>query len=793
MALTVKIVKFGPETGSPRKLTVQWSFDPPTSSDGKKHAAKYYNVHWNYFVGDYLSNGDPQWKKLSYENVIPPENQSTCTVSDTNIKAVYVKVLPVSETYTVKTASGSYEESYWTARWEDADRCVHNFTSYPDTLSAPNVTLKDYLLTASLDGLNDPDIKSVEFRVWKDNTILFNSGRAIVTATGHAEYSCNVDAGSKYTVQCRWCLYENKPVLDMDYMHGEWSEHSSSVSTMPASSSGFTKCVAKTATSVYLEWDAVNTATSYDIEYTTRLDYFDSSDKTQTITGIESTRYEKTGLEDGDTYFFRLRAVNSEGKSAWSPPSSVTVGKAPSAPTTWSSTTTVIVGEPLIFYWVHNSEDGSSQTKAELEVTVNNSAKTYTITNSTEEDEKDKTSSYTFSTSGYQEGGKILWRVRTAGVTGVYGDWSVQRTVDIYAPPTVTLSVTDSTGKYFSVLTSFPINIRASAGSSSQSAIGYHLSITANGTYETVDAIGNTKYVNKGDTLYSRYFDNVSTLSTTLSAGDVNLVNNASYTVTCAVSMNSGLSAESSISFVVGWSAEEEYNLDCGVGINSTTYAAAINPYCTNASGEIVDDVTLAVYRREYNGKFTEIISGVKNTGNMFVSDPHPALDYARYRIVATYKTTGRVIYYDVPAQPVGGKAAIIQWDEAWVNFDAAPGDTLVSPVWSGSMLQLPYNIDVSDSNSRDVELVEYIGREHPITYYGTQLGIIQTWKTDVPKSDIETLYALRRLQNWMGDVYVREPSGSGYWANVSVSFNINHKDVVIPVSISITRVEGGI
>lgn len=787
MALTVKIVKFGPETGSPRKLTVQWSFDPPTSSDGKKHAAKYYNVHWNYWAGDYHSNGDLQWKRLLYENVNPPENQSTCTVSETNIKAVYVTILPVSETYT----DNGYEKSYWTAEW--STHCVHNFTSYPDRLSAPSVTLKDYLLTASLDGLDDPDIKSVEFIVWKDNTILFNSGRAIVTVTGHAEYSCNVDAGSKYTVQCRWCLYENKPVLDMGYMHGEWSEHSSSVSTMPASPSGFTTCVAKTATSVYLEWDAVNTATSYDIEYTTKLDYFDSSDKTQTITGIETTRYEKTGLEDGGTYFFRLRAVNSEGKSAWSQPSSVTVGKAPSAPTTWSSTTTVIVGEPLIFYWVHNSEDGSSQTKAELEVTVNNSVRTYTVTNSTEEDEKDKTSSYTFSTSGYQEGGKILWRVRTAGVTGTYGDWSVQRTVDIYAPPTVTLSVTDSTGKYFSVLTSFPINIRASAGSSSQSAIGYHLSITANGTYETVDAIGNTKYVNKGDTLYSRYFDNVSTLSTTLSAGDVNLVNNASYTVTCAVSMNSGLSAESSISFVVGWSAEEEYNLDCGVGINSTTYAAAINPYCTNASGEIVDDVTLAVYRREYNGKFTEIISGVKNTGNMFVSDPHPALDYARYRIVATYKTTGRVIYYDVPAQPVGGKAAIIQWDEAWVNFDAAPGDTLVSPVWSGSMLQLPYNIDVSDSNSRDVELVEYIGREHPITYYGTQLGIIQTWKTDIPKSDIETIYALRRLQNWMGDVYVREPSGSGYWANVSVSFNINHKDVVIPVSISITRVEGGI
>ena len=108
-------------------------------------------------------------------------------------------------------------------------------------------------------------------------------------------------------------------------------------------------------------------------------------------------------------------------------------------------------------------------------------------------------------------------------------------------------------------------------------------------------------------------------------------------------------------------------------------------------------------------------------------------------------------------------------------------------------MLKLPYNIDMSDSNGSDVELVEYIGREHPISYYGTQLGTVQTWKTDIPKSDIETIYALRRLQNWMGDVYVREPSGSGYWANVAVSFDINHKEVIIPVSISIKRVEGGV
>lgn len=762
----VTITGFGLQTGTERVVYATWNWSQANT--------KSYNVRWYYDTGNTNGSGTI-WFVGEDSNV--DKKQSTYT-APSNAKRVRFVVQPISETY----KSNDTDVSYWVADWSTEK--IYNFTSnIPTTPSAPSVTLKKYLLTATLDN-SDTDATIIQFQILKDNSIIFKTAQ--VTIEGdykYAEYSCYVDAGSEYKVRCRGCR---------NSLYSEWSEYSDKVSTIPATPSGFTECKAKTSTSVYLEWEAVNTAETYDIEYTTRKDYFDSSDKTTTITGIESTRYEKTGLENGDTYFFRYRAVNGSGESPWSEISSVVVGKAPAAPTTWSSTTTVITGEPLTLYWVHNSEDGSSQTRAELELTTNGATETYTIVNSTEEDEKDKTSFYTIDTSGYLEGNKILWRVRTAGVTNSYGDWSVHRTVDIYTPPTLTLSVTNSSGTAFDTLTSFPIKIKGTAGPTSQRAIGYHLTITSNDIYETVDAIGNQKIVNKGDVLYSRYFDNSSQLSVTLSASDVHLENNISYTLTCVVSMNSGLTAESSLIFTVAW-ADSQYSINCKISINTATYAAAINPYCKDSTGELADDVTLAVYRREYNGKFTEIASNVDNARNMFVSDPHPALDYARYRIVATSTTTGQVEYYDVPARPVGGKAAIIQWDEAWTDFDATVTDTLASPTWSGSMLQLPYNIDVSDSNSRDVALVEYIGREHPISYHGTQLGTTSTWKTDIPKSDIETIYALRRLQNWMGDVYIREPSGNGYWAVVTVSFNINHCATVIPVSISITRVEGGI
>ena len=116
-----------------------------------------------------------------------------------------------------------------------------------------------------------------------------------------------------------------------------------------------------------------------------------------------------------------------------------------------------------------------------------------------------------------------------------------------------------------------------------------------------------------------------------------------------------------------------------------------------------------------------------------------------------------------------------------------------MDPKWSGSLIHLPYNVDITDSHDPDTALVEYIGRSHPVSYHGTQLGIGASWKTEIPASDVDTIFSLRRLSVYHGDVYVRESSGSGYWANVTVSFEKKHRETVIPVTLSIKRVEGGI
>jgi hypothetical protein len=223
---------------------------------------------------------------------------------------------------------------------------------------------------------------------------------------------------------------------------------------------------------------------------------------------------------------------------------------------------------------------------------------------------------------------------------------------------------------------------------------------------------------------------------------------------------------------------------------NPDDYTTAVCPYCEDFSGRLNDNVRLSLYRREYDGSYTELATNLSND-ETYVVDPHPSLDYARYRVVAIDNDTGAVSAYDVPGLEIGEKAVIIQWDEEWSEFDVDPEIAVEEPAWSGSLLRLPYNIDVSDNYSPDVELIEYIGREAPVSYYGTAVGHTSSWNIDIPKSDKDTLYALRRLAKWMGNVYVREPSGSGYWANITVSFSQTHRELVIPVSFSITKVEG--
>ena len=762
-----------------RAMYVAWSYS--------RSNVKNYKVRWTYYADGLWQIGAEQ-ETTSSEGIYCNDTYS----APANAKKVNVKVLAISDTY--KDSKGN-EIKYWTDEPWSAEKSYDFSNNPPYPPDVPDVEIKDYTLTASIDNINAQELNAeyVEFEIVKNNTASLGSYTAkINTSTNYVSYVHTVDAGAEYKVRAR-CKKGTRV--------SGWTDFSDNKGTKPSTPKSITTCKAKSYSnneiSAYLEWNAVTNAETYDIEYTTNKNYFDGSDQTTTINGIEFNHHEITSLALGKEYFFRVRAVNQNGESDWSEIKSVVLGTTPAAPTTWSSTTTAVVGEPLNLYWVHNAEDNSSQTYAELRLYVDGVLQSpdITIENSTDEDEKDKTSVYSLDTTKYPEGTKIKWQVRTAGITKVYGDWSVERVIDIYAKPTLALAVTtlpDGTGEIINTLTSFPFYIYALPGPQTQAPIGYQLKVTANEYYETVDDTGVTKMINKGDDIYSKHFDTSNALIVEMSADNIDIEADIEYTITCSVTMNSGLSAETSHNFKADW-VDVPYNINADVTIDEETLTALIIPFSEDENGSLVEDITLSVYRREFDGSFKELAKDIPNTNSVTVSDPHPALDYARYRVVGKTKSTGAVSYHDIPGVEVGGNAVIIQWNEEWSVFDADDEYSAEKPTWSGSMLTLPYNIDVSDSHSVDSELVRYIGRKHPVAYYGTQLGESSTWNVEIPKEDKDTLYAIRRLAIWTGDVYVREPSGSGYWANISVSYNQTHKGVTIPVTFAITRVEGGI
>lgn len=783
MAYQVTITEFGLQSGTTNTLYAKWTWSRKNTES--------YKVKWEYCAGGVWFTGSSSSNSVDV-NDSDSAKQSTYSIPD-NATSVRFTVKPVSK----KRSNG---RSYWTGSWSTA--MVYDPTETPPvTPSVPTTELDRYKLTVILNNLN-VNADSIHFQIVKRNGTTFehvitsdtaiqysSTEDAAARENGYARYSCNIEAGGEYQVRAR---------SSRDGNNSEWSAYSSSVFTAPSAPSKISTIKAtydstNEAYFVYLEWTAVDSATSYEVEYTNNSIYFDTSNQTNSQTSENNACY--ISVEPGHEWFFRVRAVRDSEKSNWGGIYSVVVGKDPAAPTTWSSTTTVVVGDTLNLYWVHNAEDGSSESYAHLEIYADDlKVVDTTIAKSTDEDEKDKTSVYAVEWNSYfTEGTTLKWRVRTAGITNNFGDWSIQRTVDVYAPPTVALSLTDADGNVSDTLTAFPAYIKVVAGPNTQNPIGYHVTITANDSYETVDNVGNDVFVSKGDKVYSKYFDTTENpLILELLPSSVTFENNITYTITCTTSMNSGLSGEASVNFTIAWT-DEDYWPNAEIGIDTESYTASIIPYCEDDDENLVEDVTLSVYRREFDGKFTELITGIENTKATQITDPHPALDFARYRIVATSKTTGSISYYDMPGHEVGGKAVILQWNEVWSNFDTPDTAIPVEPAWSGSMLRLPYNIDVSDNFKPDVTMVEYIGRDHPISYYGTQLGVTSSWNMEIEKDDEETLYGLRRLSRWMGDVYVREPSGSGYWANVVVSFSQKHCSVTIPVTLTITRVEGGI
>ena len=791
----VRIDWFSLTAGSQRNMEVLWAWG------GLQH----FWIKWEY----YDSNGH-KWVKSedkNYATTTGETPQHQCNFDD-EAKRCRVSIRPVKE-------DGSYQD------YTDWAIMEYDFANNPPNLPPDpsfEINNQNQAVIVFENISEDINADSIEISIYQDNSIKYKTAKVnINTETHYARYIEEVDPGHEYRVRAR---------AVRGSIYGGWTNFTANDKSLPVAPSEITtlrpqKISEQQAVTygVLAEWPEVETAKQYEIQWTTNIEYFDTPSSevhSQTTEEGRGPRILITDIELGHEYFFRVRSINDKGNSRdWSQINSVTLGTRPSPPTTWSNVTSAILGEDLNLYWKHNATDGSLETFARIHITVIDSAHpelepmeyTKVVENTKPEEERDQNSVYTINTSDPEwagllgEGFTIKWKVQTAGVISEYSDWSTEREVNVYTQPTLELDLTNKDGISIDEVDGFPFHVSVLARPATQKPISYYIAVVSNDYYKTLDNVGETKVVNPGDKIYQKYYDperNAWRFLLEMTPAIIDLHSGSNYTVNITVAMDSGLSATVSKDFNV-FLGDTGYNPYANVIIDKETLTASINPYCMENyedAGEIKqkysENCTLAVYRREYDGTFTEIATEINNDGDTYVVDPHPSLDYARYRIVARSDETGTISYCDIKAVEVGEPAIVIQWSEKWSKFDYNPDEDVLEVPWAGSMLKLPYNVDVSESKDVDVSLIEYVGRKHPVSYYGTQIGEAASWSTVIPADDKETLYGLRRLSRWTGDVYVREPSGTGYWANITVSLSKKHLDTTIPVSFSVKRVEGG-
>lgn len=758
----------------------------PFGSKKQKNIASL-SITWWYLVLD--SYGNPVWLVGQTLSVDKGASSSGVYTAPTGSKAVQIHVTPTLTKDGKKKATPVLSAASWSF--------AGNAPAKP---SAPTVSVDGYSVTMRIQ-TSDEYANGAAFFLFRDNEggPFWSTYVLPLSGAGIAETTITLEPNHRYHARVK--LF-NGPTTASEYSDAAAiseliiPDQVVNVVATPLSQA-----------QIQVTWDPVAGAAStngYEIEYATDPKYFSGSNATTTTVNT-TTNY--INVETGHVWYFRVRAKNSNGiAGAWSdPPASAAAASKPNPPTTWTLSNTACVGTTINLYWTHNTSDGSKPTKSQIELSKTGAGsdgiQIIEITHSLGPDDRDFTFYYALnlSSSSFSDGDVVRWRVRTQGVEAMgWSDYSVLREIRIYAPASLAISAP-------STVTVYPINIGITVAPYTQSIVSFYLAIRARNTYDGNDYMGEFQHVMAGQIVYSKNYvdlNNIDAIS--LTPFDVILMNGQTYDIEAIVATSAGLTAEATTTFTINTS-EPEYYLDMGITIDPYSLSAAIVPGCYDDveegdEGEDIYDnpvpgITLSVYRINFDGTFTLIKDNIENNGVTVISDPHPALDNGKYRLIAVYNNSGEMSFADIISEDLEVKGLVLQWDAKYTNYAIRDivmdmSDVTIGNMAGGTTLKLPYNVKKNESSELDSELVEYIGREHPVSYYGTQKGQKSSYSADVPKDDLATLDALRRLQIWPGDVYIRSQDGLGYWAKVEVSFDRDYDSLVMPVNLDVVRVD---
>lgn len=499
-----------------------------------------------------------------------------------------------------------------------------------------------------------------------------------------------------------------------------------------------------------------------------------------------------TSLDEGTTYWFRVRWRSDSSASQWVAgakleiPLSAETKEQLQAPTPATTLAAYPLDEQLVLSWTHNSGDDTEQTT--WHVLLGGDA-AYNITpGATTKTNSSTVVDLSSPEIGLSDGDTVTWKVRTQGAwEGYWSPWSKVQAFNVYARPVASVTLSESP------VTAYPFTIDVAAMSQGGSALPTGNTPLNCSVYiapvEPVEASqpdGSTKLVAAGEPVWSGFYGTSENYtagegwSIPMAASDVSLSSSVEYKVSATVTTMQGMRCETECRFSCEWSMEVPAPRAV-VSFDPAARSCRVFPWCEEFLGfdpdtgemlfQLLEGVELAVYRVNPDGTAELVADGIENDGESYVDDPRCAFGTATYRIVAKDPETG-----------------VQNSDE----YSAETPCTRVVVEFGAETVELKYNVEWTEEHNPDVELLRFHGRSNPVAHWGTQAG--QTFKVRgslIKGTDAETLAKLRRLSVYRGACYVREPTGLAWWAQVvprQISGGYNTAEQ--KVELEMTRIE---
>lgn len=707
-------------------------------------------------------------------------------------------VVSVTETYKdgkLVTSRNNYKSKpYFTAAWSGYK--VHDFRA--DRLPTPTVTVEmgpngtSATVTVTCDDADCEycDIQASE-RAGKDkddNWIYKVKEQAKDRrCAGTTTWRVTVPEGK------RWWFRARVQTTKTGNAKGDsnWSSRVAALAKPPRPTGASAKASGDSGAA--FSWGEAAGASSYDVQYVEgSKDYFDTNpEAVQTVTGITGTSFTPTGLAAGK-WWFRVRAVNGTGESAWSKAAGTTLASTPDAPTTYETEPAFMQSDSARLRWTHNCADGSDQTAYQVALTAGG-AEWQTLSGTTAAD-------VTVALSTVADGTEVAWRVRTKGASSSWSPWSAWRAFSVYSQPSLSCVARQTSAEGPEVtdgspLSAFPLSISLDASGGGGQVAGYHVAIVAASDLSYADDFGRERVMPAGEVAYSRdAATSDDPFELIVGSSDAILRDGGSYLVSATATLSSGLRADAE-----PWPFAVDFDSDVPaptaiVVFDDETLTAEIAPECMavdeggDPTGEYAE-VELDVYRIDPSGVLIPLATGIPNDGSVTVVDPHAPFGECWYHVVARDTSTGMTASADLGDESPH-PTCVIQWDEEWQE-GVGEDDLGDRPyAYSGARLDGLYNLRFDESGDVESEDVAYAGRRYPVSYYGTQLGYTARYQTEFPDDDAETLSLARRLLALRDDCFIREPSGTAFWAHAKASLSRSYDRPGWTLTVSATRVD---